>query len=55
MSIGVNVKVFKLQENLIKEFSSINSAAKYYGAASSTINKAIKKKNKPYNNLIFKS
>lgn len=54
VTIGVNVKIFDLQDKLIKEFSSINSAAKYYGVASSTINKAIKK-SKPYNNLIFKS
>jgi group I intron endonuclease len=54
VSIGVNVKVFDLQDNLIKEFSSINSTAKYYDVASSTINTAIKK-GRPYHNLIFKS
>jgi group I intron endonuclease len=54
VTIGVNVKAFDLQNNLIKEFSSINNAAKYYDVASSTINTAIKK-GRPYHNLIFKS
>lgn len=54
VTLGVNVKVFYLQDNLIKEFSSIKNAAKYYDVASSTINTAIKK-GRPYHNLIFKS
>jgi len=44
VSIGVNVKVFDIEDNLIKEFPSINSAAKYYDVSSTTISKAIKKR-----------
>jgi hypothetical protein len=44
VSIGVNVKVFDKENNFIKEFPSINSAAKYYDVSSTTISKAIKKR-----------
>jgi len=54
VSIGVNVKVFDIEDNLIKEFSSINSTAKYYDVGCTTINTAIKK-GRPYQNLIFRS
>jgi len=54
VTIGLNVKVFDKENNLIKEFPSINSAAKYFGVNSTTIKTAIKK-GRPYRNLIFKS
>jgi group I intron endonuclease len=54
VTIGVDVKVFDLQNNLVKEFSSINKAGKYFDVGKSTINKAIKT-GRPYQNLIFKS
>lgn len=40
VSIGVDVKVFDTQKNLVKEFTSINKAAKYFDVGKSTINKA---------------
>lgn len=54
VSIGVDVKVFNIQNNLVKEFPSINKAAKYFDVGKSTINKAIKT-GRPYHNFIFKS
>lgn len=54
VSIGVNVKVFDMENNFIKEFPSINRAAKYFNVASTTINRAIKI-GRPYQNFIFKS
>lgn len=54
VSIGVNVKVFDGENNFIKEFSSINSAAKYFDVCNTTINNAIKK-GRPYQNFVFKS
>jgi NUMOD1 domain len=54
VSIGVNVKVFDKKDNLIKEFPSINSAAKYFDVSSNTISKAIKK-GTSYQNFTFKS
>ena len=54
VTVGLNVKVFDKENNLIKEFPSINSAAKYFGVNSTTIKTAIKK-DRPYHNLIFKS
>ena len=54
VSIGVNVKVYDCSNNLIKEFPSINSAAKYFEVTKSTINTAIKK-GRSYQNFIFKS
>jgi hypothetical protein len=54
VSIGVDVKVFNIQKNLVKEFPSINKAAKYFDVGKSTINKAIKT-GRPYHNFIFKS
>jgi len=54
VSIGLNVKVFDLENNLIKEFPSINRAAKYFDVSSTTINKAIKK-GRRYLNFLFKS
>jgi hypothetical protein len=54
VSIGVIVKVFDKEKNFVKEFPSINRAAKYYDVGSTTINTAIKT-GRPYQNLIFKS
>ena len=54
VSIGVNVKVFDMENKFIKEFPSINKAAKYFDVSSTTINTAIKKA-RPYQNFIFKS
>lgn len=54
VSIGVNVKVFDVGNNLIKEFPSINRAAKFFDVSSTTINTAIKK-GRPYQNFKFKS
>ena len=54
VTIGVDVKVFDIQNNLVKEFPSANKAAKYFDVASCTINKAIKT-GRPYKNFIFKS
>lgn len=54
VSIGVNVKMYDCSNNLIKEFPSINSAAKYFYVHSTTINTAIKK-GRSYQNFTFKS
>jgi group I intron endonuclease len=43
VTIGVNVKMYDCSKNLIKEFPSINSAAKYFDVHKTTINTVIKK------------
>jgi group I intron endonuclease len=52
LRVGVSIKVFDMSNNLVKEFSTIRSAAKYLKMSVSTLSRY---KNKPYNGYIFKS
>lgn len=54
VSISINVKVFDLKDSFIKEFPSINSAAKFFDVSNTTISRAIKK-GRSYQNFTFKS
>ena len=51
---GVSVKVFDKSNNLINEFPTITSVAKYFGLSSRTIGRYLDK-DKSYNGFIFKS
>ena len=53
-SHGVPIKVFDKLNNLIKEFSTMTSAANYYGVHRRTIGRYLDK-NRFYNEYIFKS
>lgn len=54
VTIGVNVKMYDCSNNFIKEFPSINSAAKFFDVHKTTINTVIKK-GRSYQNFTFKS
>jgi group I intron endonuclease len=53
-SHGVNVKVFDKSNNLVKEFPTITSTAKYFKISNKTVSKYLNN-NKSYNDYIFKS
>lgn len=51
---GVRVKLFDLENNLIKEFPTITSVALHFNISSTTVGRYLDK-NIPYNGYIFKS
>jgi group I intron endonuclease len=51
---GVSVKVYDKSNNLINEFLTIGSAAKYFGVSPRTIGRYLNK-DKSYNGFVFKS
>jgi hypothetical protein len=53
-TIGVGVKVFDKTYNLIHEFPTITSAAKYFDLSNRTIGRILDK-DVLYNDLIYKS
>ena len=53
-SKGVSVKVFNKSNNLVKEFPTITSTAKYFNISNRTVSRYLEN-NKFYNGFIFKS
>jgi group I intron endonuclease len=54
LRVGVGIKVFDRSDNLVKEFSTISSAAKHFKISASTLSR-YKDTNKSYNGYTFKS